>query len=135
MKNVTEKQMFDKLQASYQSFTLMRSTKADQFCHYDAHTAQYVIEFKARRKWFPTTQIEKQKYDKLMKEHRDALYVVYSSGKMYIFHLNELTKEGYDFKWCIKKCPATTDFDRTQYIDKEVGEIDWKKAKAIVEMN
>ena len=134
MTRITERNMFDKLQQYHPHFHKMRSTKNDKYCSYDAHTDKYVIEFKARRKYYPTTQIEKSKYDRLMKENRIPLYVIYSSGKMYVFNLKDLTNNKYNFKWTSKMCPKTTDFFNNKFIKENVGEICWKQAKAVINM-
>ena len=132
---MNEKKMFETLKAYQPAFHQLRSSSEyDQYCCYDAETPNYVIEFKARRKYFPTTQLEKQKYDKLMKEDREALYCVYSHGYIHIFCLNQLQQQGYDFRWTTRMCPATTDFNNNKKVPKVVGEICWKQAKARIKV-
>ena len=104
-----------------------------KYSYYDASSKKYVIEYKARRKYYDTTQIELDKYNRLLEEgddsYRQVLYVVFDGEKhMHFFNLTDLDEEGYDYKWTVKKCPATTDFNRREMIDKDVGEICWSKA-------
>ena len=80
--------------------------------------------------------IEKDKYDALMdiaeKSERTALYAVYSDGTIYFFNLSRLTKEGVDFGWHVRKCKKTTDFSNNNYVDKEVGLIQWHYARIVL---
>ena len=65
---------------------------------------------------------------------RIPLYVATSGGNQYFFNLERLTREGTDFGWHVRKCRETTEFSRTNHIDKEVGLIQWHYARTIVPM-
>ena len=116
-------------------------TPIDKYSTYDASNQKYLVEYKARRKWFDTTQIEEDKLDRLLEEARaqdrkQVLYVVYDGvDSIHYFNITNLCNEEYDFKWTMRKCPATTDFNRNQMIDKSVGEICWTKAMYKMKIN
>ena len=109
-----------------------------QYSHYDASNKKYIVEYKARRKFFRTTQIEEFKLDKLIdiatkQGRKQVLYVVYDGvDSIHYFNLTNLLAEDYDFKWTTRKCPWTSEFPEQgsngMMIDKRVGEICWTKA-------
>ena len=123
-------QVFKLLTDTHNQLENLKDTKRDKFCSYDAESDKCIVEIKARRKWYDgSTQIEKQKYDKNIVDGRPFLYAVYDGvGFVHIWNVSKLAEQGYDFNWHIRKCPATTDFSRRQYVDKEVGELRWEDA-------
>lgn len=103
------------------------STKADQYCPYDAYSDHYTVELKCRRKHYDTQMIEAQKI-KCLHKGKELLYVVSTPKGIYSFNVSQLIEEGYDFGWETKKLPATTDFNRKNWVDKLVGYIHVNKA-------
>ena len=105
----------------------------DTYSCYDASNGKYLVEYKARRKFYDTTMIEESKLDRLLiqatKEGKRVLYVVYDGqDSIHYFNLTTLCEEDYDFKWTERQCPKTTFFDNNDDISKRVGEICWSKA-------
>ena len=64
-----------------------------------------------------------------------ALYVVEVEGMIYIFNLNRLHKEGWDYKWEMRNCNATTHFNNTNKKPKMVGYIDWSQADITINVD
>ena len=106
----------------------------DKFSRYDAFDKEHgiMLEIKCRNKHYPDTLIEKMKYDwnkNFAREHKlEFWYVVSMPNKtnshiVYVFDPANLEdeEEGYDFKWHTKKLPQNTEFQGSQWIDKEVG--------------
>ena len=89
------------------------------------------IELKFRHKHYPTLMIEKMKYDKLMTRalahDTEAIYISETPDGIFAFNLSRLNEP----QWFTKKLPATSNFDRREWIDKEVANIDVKLGKQI----
>ena len=62
-----------------------------------------------------------------------ALYIVEVEGKIYIFNLNRLHKESWDYKWEMRDCNATTYFNNREKKPKMVGYIAWEQADIIID--
>ncbi len=105
----------------------LTSTNKDQYCPYDAYNDKYTVELKCRRKHYNTQMIEMYKIKKL-REGKELLYIVSTPEGIFGFNVSKLLDADYDFKWETKKLPATTDFNRREWIDKVVGYIDVNKA-------
>ena len=111
-----------------------------QFCPYDLEAPKALLELKSRfiKKDYGDSQIEKQKYEKNLRIAKEAgkdfYYVVWSDyhQAIYFWNVSKLTEENYDFGWMTKKCPATTDFQRREYVDKVVGGLKWGDAHRII---
>ncbi len=101
----------------------LESTKEDKYCSYDAYDDKYTVELKCRRKHYSTQLIEELKLKHLHKG-KELLYVVSTPEGVYAFNVSKLLEADYDFGWHTRKLPATTDFGRTEWIDKKVGYID-----------
>ena len=106
----------------------------DKFSRYDAFDKEHgiMLEIKYRKTHYPDTIIEKMKYDwnkKFAEDHNlEFWYAVAMPDRkrgsvVYVFDPVNLEEEedGYDFKWHIKKLPQNTEFQRSDWIDKEVG--------------
>jgi len=102
----------------------LKSTKADPYCYHDAYNENYTVELKCRRKHYSTQLIEKHKIDKNCGDGKSFLYVVSTPSGIFGFDVSALIADNYEFNWETKKLPATTDFGRTQWVDKVVGYID-----------
>ena len=106
----------------------LKSTDKDKYCRWDAESDKYLAELKCRRTHYEDQIIE---YDKFMevkkeadKQGKEFLYCVSSPEGVYIFNINKLCEEDYNFKWEDRGLPATTDFTNTNHKTKRVGYID-----------
>ena len=131
--NANERIILNNLKIRTNTLKDITSTNYDTYKRWDAESKTAIVEIKSRNKYYPTTQLEKMKYDSLIEESKrtgkTAYYVVRSPEVgIAIFNLNQLTADGYDFNWRDYKCPATTDFANKKYINKKCGEIQWAKA-------
>ena len=99
----------------------------DEFCTFDGHSDDYVIEFKCRRAHYNTQLIEYKKYkanlDQADESGKEFLYVVSTPEGEYIFNVSQLRKENYDFGWEDRRMPSKTDFSGQYHLDKRVGYI------------
>ena len=99
----------------------------DEFCTFDGHSDDYVIEFKCRRAHYNTQLIEYKKYkanlDQADESGKEFLYVVSTPEGEYIFNVSQLRKEDYDFGWENRRMPSKTDFSGQYHLDKRVGYI------------
>ena len=106
----------------------------DKFSRYDAFDKEHgiMLEIKYRKTHYPDTIIEKMKYDwnkKFAEKHNFQFWYAVSmpdrkrGSVVYVFDPVNLEeeKEGYDFKWHIKKLPQNTEFKGREWINKEVG--------------
>jgi hypothetical protein len=96
-----------------------------QYSPFDFECKLYIIEVKARDTDYPDWLIEKIKFDKNLElsaaMNKDFLYLTEYGGLGYIYNVNKLVENNYDFKWQTKRLPATTEFSRGNWVDKEVG--------------
>ena len=99
---------------------------------YDAYNDLCIIECKARKTHYEDQLIERGKYDALrdFSSGRVALYAVYDpSGYIYVYNLNKLHKEEYDYNWGqMGGLPTTSHFSNTKRITKHVGTLNIKDA-------
>jgi len=106
--------------------TLITAT-TNEFCTFDGHSEEYVIEFKCRRTHYDTQLIEHKKYtanlDQADESGKEFLYIISTPDGEYVFNISKLREEGYDFKWEDRRMPSKTDFGSKQYINKRVGYI------------
>lgn len=84
------------------------------------------IELKCRRRHYDYLLIEKSKYEKLLQNKR-MRYINSTPQGIFSFNLNKIEEPN----WWIEEMPASTDFDRSQRINKEVGYLNIKDAKNI----
>ena len=107
----------------------------DPYCSYDFECNYYIIEVKARDKYYNEWLIEKLKARnnlKISKEIRKQfLYLSEYQGICYVHNVSKMVDEGYDFKWEKRNLPATTEFNKTKWIEKEVGYMHINKSKQI----
>ena len=106
--------------------TSITATK-DEFCTFDGHSEDYVIEFKCRRAHYDTQLIEYKKYkanlDQADESGKEFLYIVSTPKGEYIFNVSKLREEDYDFGWEDRRMPSKTDFSGQYHLDKRVGYI------------
>ena len=104
--------------------TSITATK-DEFCTFDGHSEDYVIEFKCRRAHYDTQLIEYKKYkanlDQADESGKEFLYIVSTPKGEYIFNVSKLREEDYDFGWEDRRMPSKTDFAGQYHLDKRVG--------------
>lgn len=76
-----------------------------------------IMEIKVRNKYYNTKVIEKYKYDKLIAQNNCMkFYYVFDSKGNYLYHLDNLKLEPSEQL----ECPATTSFENTDKISKQV---------------
>jgi hypothetical protein len=99
----------------------------DKFCTFDAHSDDYVVEFKCRRAHYDTQLIEYKKYmanlDQADQSGKEFLYIISTPNGVYVFNVSKLREEDYDFGWEDRKMPSKTDFSGKFDVDKRVGYI------------
>ena len=99
----------------------------NEFCTFDGHSDEYVIEFKCRRTHYDTQLIEHKKYtanlDQADESGKEFLYIISTPNGVYVFNVSELRNQGYDFKWEDRRMPSKTDFSGQYRLDKRVGYI------------
>ena len=110
----------DKLKTSITATT-------DVYCTFDGYSEDYVIEFKCRRKHYPTQLIEYKKFksnsDQADESGKEFLYIISTPNGVYVFNVSKLREEDYDFSWEDRKMPSKTDFSGQYHLDKRVGYI------------
>jgi len=93
--------------------------------HFDCFNDNYLIEIKSRQREYNPWLIEKYKYDKNIREATNQkklfVYVTEFRRKLIIWNITDLTVNGYNFNWEIKRQPQTTEFDLKEQIPKRVG--------------
>ena len=96
-----------------------------KYLQFDAYDENYIVEIKARRKYYETQIIEFSKFafnlyfSKLV--NRKFIYAVLINSDVYIFNITKLEQNNYDFNWEYRKQPSTTDFENKNKILKFVG--------------
>ena len=134
-----EQKMLSVLRANNKLSDLVEAE--DQYSFYDACNDNVIIELKYRYPHksgakFNDTMIEYYKYDKNINHTKDFLYVVRrpDDNKLYLFHINRLVRDNYDFKWSNRWCNKQTEFNANHKITKKVGYISWDQADRIYDM-
>ena len=134
-----ESAMVEKLVATQKPLADLQPT-AEELCQWDCENKKYIVELKFRpgNVQYEDAMIEQKKYEALIEAgeatKRDALYVMQSVGKIYIWNLTRLTAEGYDFHWYNKSLRATTHFVNRGYVKKRIGRLQWEDAKVIIDV-
>lgn len=104
----------------------------DKYNRFDAYNSISIIELKYRGKHYDQTMIEFDKfsynhmYSKLM--DKKFMYIVRMQDFVYIFDINKLIQENYNFNFGWRNLPKTTEFKRKEDVKKFVGYIDIEKA-------
>ena len=157
IKNIEEKQRSGKLEktdwkrlekhmtACLQSIPQFKYLKLQRGrAKIDCTAHRVAIELKWRFKHYDTTMLEEYKYKHLVRAMSDgvndyangAFYAVQSDGLIYLFYLNELEQEDYDYNWHYQANPLTshygTDTDG-KMIPKLISLIPWYKAKMVID--
>ena len=104
----------------------------DEYNRFDAYNSISIIELKYRKKHYDQTMIEFDKfsynhmYSKLI--NKSFIYIVRMMDFVYIFDINKLVEEGYNFNFNWRDLPKTTEFFSDKNTKKFVGYIDIEKA-------
>ena len=97
----------------------------DTYSPFDFECGLYIIEIKARDTDYPDWVIEQIKVTKnsqIAKEKgKDFLYLTEFGGTGYVYNITKLLARDYDFRWQVKRMPETTEFNRSNWVDKDVG--------------
>lgn len=123
--------MFEYLKANF--LPDLEYSQLGEFSPYDCYSLEKKceLELKYRHKHYDELLIEKIKYDKLMARAvahgTEAVYVSETPDGVFAFNLSKLAEP----KWFTKKLPATSNFDRREWIDKEVAVLHIRNAKRI----
>lgn len=98
------------------------------FSHKDGYSddLKLSVELKCRRRHYDYLLIERSKYEALLRNKR-MRYINSTPEGIFSFNLNKIEEPN----WWIEELPATTDFNRSQRINKEVGYLYIKDAKNI----
>lgn len=124
-----EKELFEFLKTNYLPDLTMSE---EAFSHWDCFSAQHAfeIELKCRLTHYDELLIEKIKYDALMaraaKYQTNPIYINSTPRGIWVFRI-----AGIQMQWQIKKLPATTEFNRRNWIDKEIAFIHTNQGKQI----
>lgn len=87
------------------------------------------IELKCRRRHYDYLLIERSKYKQLLRNKR-MRYINSTPEGIFSFNLSKIEEPN----WWIEEMPASTDFNRSQRINKEVGYLNIKDAKNITDI-
>ena len=133
-----EKRTYDKVVETLPTMSDLKWSE-DKYCRYDAYNDKTIMEFKFRKgRKYEDTMIEFSKYNNL-KSHssgRVAIYAVETENKIYLFNLNRLEHNNYDYKWETRDCNKTTEFHSQDFngmkVPKKVGYIGWNEADVVI---
>jgi hypothetical protein len=122
---MTELQITEYLNKNYKMSLKLAD---DKFSSYDAECDEYIVEYKSRRKYYPTKQIECLKlftnFQKAELSHRQFLYVVEDERGLYVFNItrniSKITRQSMQDL----KLPVNTDFGSSRRITKYTYNLD-----------
>ena len=130
----TQEQMIHELNGSIFSSDPINKT-SDPMDPIDVHNKHYVMELKNREAYTPErfngSLIEKIKYDFLVKNCGDKIpgYVCrFKDGSYWAWNLKKIPEP----KWYEKKLPQTTHFDKTEWVNKTVGDLTLKEGLKLI---
>jgi hypothetical protein len=124
-----EKELFEFLKQNYLPDLTMSE---EAFSHWDCFSAQHAfeIELKCRLTHYDELLIEKIKYDALMaraaKYQTNPIYINSTPKGIWVFRI-----AGIKIEWIKKQLPATTEFKRRHWVEKEVGFIHIRDGKEL----
>ena len=97
----------------------------DQFSPFDFECKKYIIEVKCRSQVWDPWFIEKIKYDSNMEisqsKDKDFIFLTEVDKTVYLYNISKLTKQGRKFEWTTKLLPNSTEFTKTDKIEKLVS--------------
>jgi len=105
--------------------------KTSTFSHKDGYSddLKLSVELKCRRRHYDNLLIERSKYESLLRNKR-MRYINSTPQGVFSFNLKKIEEP----TWWIEEMPATTDFNRYQIVNKEVGYLSIKDAKNITDL-
>ena len=124
-----EKELFEFLKTNYLPDLTMSE---EAFSHWDCFSAKHAfeIELKCRLTHYDELLIEKIKYDALMsraaKYQTNPIYINSTPKGIWVFRI-----AGIKIEWIKKQLPATTEFKRRHWVEKEVGFIHIRDGKEL----
>jgi len=118
-----EKDLFMWLQQNHYSDLVMAKSPISRWDCYSP-MSYHRIELKCRKKHYPEgLMIEKIKYEAILRKCDDNLdipiYINSTPSGIYRFNLYKVKTD-----WHLKRLPRTTEFDKRDWIDKEVAMLD-----------
>ena len=132
--NVNERNSTNALKTTFSNLKDL-TPSLDKHCTYDAFNSDFVVEYKKRKsKYDGTTLIEKKKLDSNCSLGKWFVYAVTVDTDLYLFNITKMMKDGYEFNWETRRQPATTSFENTNWIDKEVGYINFDDAAYVLDI-
>ena len=94
----------------------------NEFCHWDAQSADIIVELKFRKDTYPDKYLQVDKFLSLLMAadfYDKMLYYIVIDKKVSIFNLKDLKDELLKSKIHIQQAPYSTEFkDRTKKVDK-----------------
>ena len=98
-----------------------------EYSRFDAYNSKAIFEIKHRNKFYADTMIEFDKYSfnqmYALTNNFKFMYLVQMLEVIYVFDVNQLTSNGYDFNWSWRTLPTTTEFKNDNDREKYVGYI------------
>lgn len=114
--NINENQLLALLNKRYPNIMKIEDEFSKIDCFDETTNTHY--ELKCRREHYETMYIEKDKYDALV-EKKNAYYVTSTPKGIYMFNIKDVEEP----VWRTKYLPHTTDFNKNEWIEKEIGEL------------
>jgi hypothetical protein len=127
LSGITELELLDLLKKVFPKIEKIEGNFSSIDC-IDKFNNHY-FELKCRYEHYATLYIEKEKYLKLNKKE-NSFYINSTPKGIYIFHIQALEEP----IWREKYLPATSEFDNTNMIIKEIGELQISKAIEITQL-
>jgi hypothetical protein len=127
LSGLTENALFELIKKRYPNIKKIEDEFSTIDC-YDASSDIY-YELKCRHTHYDYLIIEKQKYLALL-EQRESYYVCSTPKGIWMFPIQEIEEP----VWRIKYLPHHTEFNDTKFIEKEIGELDIKKALELTQL-
>lgn len=127
-----EKEMLSVITSSIESLSDLKQCK-EKYARYDAYNSNYIVELKYRGTKHADALIEFAKYEALKgySTGRIAIYAVEAEDIIYLFNLNRLHRDGWDYRWEMQKQPKYSKLKKRgngELVNKKVGFIDWEEA-------
>ena len=135
-----EKEMLNSIKKHIESLSDLKQS-SDRYRRYDASNDLAIVELKYRKAKYDDTLIEKSKYEALKTycHGKIAIYAVQADNTIYLFNLNRLHKDEWNYKWENRDCNKTSEFygqaNNRSKVSKTVGYIDWDQADIIIEID
>ena len=132
-----EMKMLEVIKSTQPHLSNLQASKSDT-ATFDAFNDEYLVELKCRNTHYDDQMIEGYKFKELgMLTHGRGLTALYCTqspdGTIYIYNLNKLYHEGYDFGWNEQGgLPTTSHFQNRTRKSKVVGHINISKAETVI---